>query len=55
VLAAGRRLRGARRRRVIGALRLAVDFPTWRTLTDSGLDDEAAASVAGAFVVTAGS
>jgi hypothetical protein len=54
VLAAGRRLRGERRRRVIGALRLAVDFPTWRTLTNSGLDDEAAASVAAAFVVPAG-
>jgi AcrR family transcriptional regulator len=54
VLAAARRLRGERRRRVTGALRLAVDFPTWRTLTNSGLDDEAAASVAAAFIVTAG-
>ena len=53
VLAAGRGLRGARRRRVTGALRLAVDFPTWRTLTSSGLDDGAAASVAAAFVTTA--
>jgi AcrR family transcriptional regulator len=50
VLAAGRGSRGARRRRLVGALRLAVDFPTWRTLTDSGLDDADAAAVAGAFV-----
>ncbi len=53
-LTAGRGLRGARRLRVAGALRLAVDFPTWRTLTGSGLDDGAAASVAAAFVATAG-
>jgi AcrR family transcriptional regulator len=50
VLAAGRGVRGARRRRLIGALRLALDFPTWRTLTGSGLDDEEAAGVAAAFV-----
>ncbi|HEX5782701.1 MAG TPA: TetR/AcrR family transcriptional regulator [Solirubrobacteraceae bacterium] len=50
VLAAGRGLRGARRRRLVGALRLAVDFPTWRTLTDSGLGDAEAAGVAAAFV-----
>ena len=50
MLAAGRGVRGARRRRLVGALRLAVDFPTWRTLTDSGLDDGDAASVAAAFV-----
>jgi AcrR family transcriptional regulator len=50
VLTAGRRVRGARRRRLVGALRLAVDFPTWRTLTASGLGDEEAAAVAVAFV-----
>ena len=50
VLAAGRGLRGPRRRRVAGALRLAVDFPTWRTLTDSGLGEAEAATVAAAFV-----
>jgi AcrR family transcriptional regulator len=54
VLATGRGLRGARRRRLVGALRLAVDFPTWRTLTDSGLDDADAASVAAAFVKATG-
>jgi hypothetical protein len=31
-------------------LRLVVDFPTWRTLTDSGLGDPDAAAVAAAFV-----
>jgi hypothetical protein len=50
VLAAGWRVRGARRRRLSGALRLALDFPTWRTLTDEGLDDTEAATVAAAFV-----
>jgi AcrR family transcriptional regulator len=49
-LAAGRGLRGARRSRVLGALRLALDFPTWRTLTESGLSDRHAADVAAAFV-----
>jgi len=50
VLARGRRLRGARRARVLAALRLAVDFPTWRTLTAGGLGDRDAAAVAAAFV-----
>lgn len=50
VLAAGRGVRGARRRRVVGALRLVVDFPTWRTLHDAGLADHDAAAVAAAFV-----
>jgi AcrR family transcriptional regulator len=50
VLAAGWGLRGGRRRRLAGAVRLAVDFPTWRTLTDQGLDDADAAAVAAAFV-----
>jgi AcrR family transcriptional regulator len=50
VLAKGRGLRGARRRRLVGALRLAADFPAWRTLTDSGLDDAEAAAVAAVFV-----
>jgi AcrR family transcriptional regulator len=49
-LAAGRGLRGNRRRRVVGALRLVLDFPTWRTLTRSGLSDADAAEVAAAFV-----
>lgn len=50
LLAAGRGLRGARRDRVRGALRLAVDFPTWRTLTSNGLDDGVAAGVSATFV-----
>jgi AcrR family transcriptional regulator len=53
VLAAGRGARGRRRERVLGALRLAVDFPTWRTLTASGLADHDAAGVAAAFVAAA--
>ena len=52
VLAAGRGVRGARRRQLVGALRLAIDFPTWHTLTDSGLGDGEAAAVAAAFVNT---
>jgi AcrR family transcriptional regulator len=55
VLAAGRGLRGARRRRAAGALRLVVDFPTWRTLRQSGLAPGDAAAVAAAFVGAASS
>ena len=54
VLAGGRALRGRRRERVLGALRLAVDFPTWRTLTGSGMDDDEAADVAATFVEASG-
>ena len=49
-LMAGRAQRGDARRRVEAAVRLAVDFPTWRTLTGSGLSDRDAAAVAAAFV-----
>ena len=52
-LAAGRRARGRRRERLLAALRLAVDFPTWRTLTASGLDDPDAAEMALGFVAVA--
>ena len=53
--AAGRGLRGRRRERLRAALRLAVDFPTWQTLTASGLSDHDAASIAATFVTaTAG-
>ncbi|MFO7653984.1 MAG: TetR/AcrR family transcriptional regulator [Candidatus Krumholzibacteriia bacterium] len=38
---------------VRAALRLAVAFPTWRTLADAGLDDAAAAALAAAFVAVA--
>jgi hypothetical protein len=55
VLAAGSGLRGSRRQRVIAALRLVLDFPSWRTLTQSGLADAQAADVAAAFLrVSAG-
>lgn len=50
ILAGGRAVRGRRRGRLVAALRLAVDFPTWRTLTASGLADADAADVAAAFV-----
>jgi AcrR family transcriptional regulator len=52
-LAAGRGLRGRRRERVRAALRVALDFSTWRTLTRSGLSDEAAARLAAGFVAAA--
>jgi hypothetical protein len=55
VLIARRGLRGGGRRRVAGALRLVVDFPTWRTLTNSGLGDRDAATVAAAFVAASSS
>ena len=50
ILAAGRGLRGRRRERLLAALRLAVDFPTWRILTSSGLGDRDAADVAATFI-----
>lgn len=46
VLAAGRRAAGGRATELRAALRLAVDFTTWRTLTGAGLDDEGAARLA---------
>jgi AcrR family transcriptional regulator len=52
-LAAGRRLRGARRQRVRAALRAALDFATWHTLTEAGLDDATAAALAARFVAAA--
>jgi AcrR family transcriptional regulator len=53
VLSQGRNLRGARRPRVSAALRLAIDFSTWRTLTGSGLGDEDAAALAADLVAGA--
>jgi AcrR family transcriptional regulator len=50
VLAAGRGLRGGRKRRVLGALRLVVDFPTWRTLSVSGVANVDAATIGAAFI-----
>ena len=54
VLAAGRGRRGRRGQRITGALRLVVDFPTWRTLTGSGLADADAAELAASFVTASG-
>lgn len=50
VLARGRRVRGARAKRLRAAIRLAVDFWTWRTLTAHGglAEPEAAATAAAA-------
>lgn len=42
----GRAVRAGRRRRVRAALRLALDFHTWRTLTRSGVSDDSAARLA---------
>ncbi len=44
-LAAAFRARGRRAERLKALIRLALDFWTWRRLTDGGLDDEAAAEV----------
>jgi AcrR family transcriptional regulator len=50
LLAAGRGLRGRHRTRALAALRLAVDFPTWQTLTTAGAGDRDAAELAASFV-----
>jgi AcrR family transcriptional regulator len=49
-LLAGRAVRGKRREHVRAAVLVALDFATWRTLTQAGLDDSSAASMAGRFV-----
>lgn len=54
VLLTGRGVRGKRRARVRAALLVALDFSTWRTLTQAGMDDRAAASLAARFVEAAG-
>jgi len=50
VLVDGFRARGARRERIAGAIAVALGFPTWRTLAQAGLDDEAAVDTATAMV-----
>jgi len=50
-LAAPFAARGNRAGRLGALIRLAVDFWSWRRLTDEGLDDEAAADVMAAAVV----
>jgi AcrR family transcriptional regulator len=52
VLTAGRRLRGRPAARIRAALRLALDFNTWSTLTSCGLDDAEAARVAATLGTT---
>ena len=54
ILAAGRGLRGRRRERLLAALRLAVEFPTWQTLTAAGLGDRNAPDVARNLVAVTG-
>lgn len=54
VLAQGRNLRGARRTRVRAAIRLALDFSTWKTLAEAGLGDFEAADIAATLVEIAG-
>lgn len=46
----GRSLRGLRKTRFTAAVRLALDFATWRTLTTAGLDAGAAAELAADLV-----
>jgi len=46
----GRTLRGARKKHFTAAVRLVIDFATWRTLTGSDLDTVAAAGLAADLV-----
>jgi AcrR family transcriptional regulator len=52
-LAKGFGARGRRAERLRALLRVAVDFWTWRRLTDEGLDDEAAAELMAGSVTAA--
>jgi AcrR family transcriptional regulator len=53
ILLQGTNLRGQRRRRARAAARVALDFTTWRTLTDQGLSQRDAADLAASFVSAA--
>jgi len=53
VLAIGRRARGRRRRLLTGALRHALAFSTWHSLTAGGIGRADAARLAGALVEAA--
>jgi hypothetical protein len=53
VLAAGRRSNSAGGKSYRAAMQLALDFGTWRILTASGLNDDAAAHLAAAMVEAA--
>ena len=54
VLAVGRPVRGRRRRLLVGALRHALAFSTWRSLTASGIGRADAAALVTALVDAAG-
>jgi hypothetical protein len=54
VLAVGRPVRGRRRQLLVGALRHALAFSTWRSLTDSGITRANAAMLVTALVEAAG-
>jgi hypothetical protein len=47
-------VRGRRAERTCALIRLALDFWTWRRLSREGLDDEAAADLMAAAIVTHG-
>ena len=52
-LAAGWSVRGRRRTRLEGALKVSIDFPTWRTLTRAGLSEAEAVEAGAGFVESA--
>lgn len=54
ILSAGRPARGGRRRLLKGALRHALAFSTWRSLTRAGVARSDAAKLAGSLVEAAG-
>lgn len=49
ILMRGREAQGSRRREIRAAIRLALEFHTWRTLTGAGLSDDAASRVSAAL------
>lgn len=53
ILLQDRGLKGQQRKRALAALRVALDFSTWRTLTAEGLSHSAAACLAARFVISA--
>jgi len=52
VLLRGQNLKGQQRKKTLAALRVALDFATWRTLTTEGLSHTAAARLAARFVAS---
>ena len=53
ILLQGRGLKGQQRKKALAALRVALDFATWRTLTTESLSHSAAARLAARFVSSA--